>query len=158
MQSQYCPWKTESFGKLQQILAQIISSGARSCPHWNHQRVGNEDPHWVHITHHSHQETGERVKVCLSTLGIKDTQYVAWLLVEVGQFLQQTLAVLSLRPREGPAKVRKYIVAPESFPHTWYLKLSPHVDTGCVNSTSGFWFHCKGYYQNFLFYESHYVE
>lgn len=68
----------------------------------------------------------------LRTLGIKDTQCVAWLLVEVGQFPQQTLAILRLRPREGPAKVRKYIVTPESFPHTWYLKLSPHVDTGCM--------------------------
>ena len=58
----------------------------------------------------------------LSTMEIKDTQCVAWLLVEVGQFLQQTLG---LQPREGPAKVRKYKVTPESFPHTWYLKLSP---------------------------------
>ena len=29
------------------------------------------------------------------------------------------------QPREGPAKVWKYKVAPESFPHIWYLKLSP---------------------------------
>ena len=28
MQSQYCPWKMENFGELQQILAQIFSAGA----------------------------------------------------------------------------------------------------------------------------------
>ena len=93
----------------------------------------------------------------LSTMEIKDTQCVAWLLVEVGQFLQQTLT-WSLAT-EGPAKVRKYKVTPESFPHTWYLKLSPPLWILDVwSSTSGCWFHCKGYYQNFLFYESHYVE
>ena len=59
----------------------------------------------------------------LSTMEIKDTQCVAWLLVEVGQFLQQTLG---LWPREGPAKVRKYKITPETshIPGTWsYL---PH--------------------------------
>lgn len=88
----------------------------------------------------------------LRTLGIKDTQCVAWLLVEVGQFPQQTLAMLRLRPREGPAKVRKYIATPESFPHvpgTWsYL---PMWILDVWSSTSGCWFHYKGYFQSFSF-------
>lgn len=51
-------------------------------------------------------------------IGIRATWSLVYLLVEVGQFLQQTLAMIYLTPREGPREVRKYKVAPEDFPHT----------------------------------------
>lgn len=51
-------------------------------------------------------------------IGIRATWSLVYLLVEVGQFLQQTLVMIYLRPKEGARKVRKYKVAPEDFPHT----------------------------------------
>lgn len=67
--------------------------------------------------------------------------------------------MIYLRPREGPGKIRKCKVAPESFPHTWSLKLSP---------PCGYWMYevqllvvgsiAKATFRVFLFYESYYVE
>ena len=108
------------------MLAEIFSAGARSCPHWNYQGLGNEDPQWVHITHDFLYEIGGIVSLCLTwvhwgkrhmicgpTAGSRATVSAT----DTGNNTRQS--------REGPAKVWEYKLAPESFPLTWYLKLSP---------------------------------
>lgn len=116
----------ETFGKLQQMLAEIFPAGAMSCPHWNYQGLGNEDPQWVRITHDSLWEIGDRVSLCLT--------WVHWgkkhMVCGTAAVSRATVCATDTgndtrQPREGPAKVWKYKVAPESFSHIWYLKLSP---------------------------------
>ena len=123
------------------MLAEIFPAGAMSCPHWNYQGLGNEDPQWVRITHDSLWEIGDRVSLCLT--------WVHWgkkhMVCGPAAVSRATVCATDTgndtrQPREGPAKVWKYKVAPES---------SPVYILDVWRSTSVCWFHCKGYFQSF---------